>query len=1058
MAFIYSSDIPKQTEVSEQPTLNFAPTEDPTAKLQADAQPEPDTQAEKKDGPSGTPEAKVETGAKADDPASVEVTDPFAPRFNEVVKPGTTPAAGGDGTTPAAGGDGKPPSTMDGKLPDVTTDPFAPPFTIVPKPGEPGKLPSTIDLNPFDPFKDWNTIPGIDQTGTTPGGKPAGPDDATVDPFDPFKDWGNVPELTPSVQPGAEKGPGEGTTPGAEVKPGGDKPPEVTPQPQPKRPPNPVFNETNVNEALKLAQQNNQPIIVLSTPNGQLDAAQQAAMQANASDAVFVNVNFANADRMMRAGLETGYYWQLANLCGAGGDVNNLYQKPGFMGRFNATDFNAQDPKGSLKAAAAGDLQAVFAGQVKPPVPTKDGEVPQGPSGPPAPGPQDGSRPDGTRPQDGPRPQVEPGKDVQPPTEQTDKPEDKKVKLEQVKFETADVLKAIQTAKDNNLPLLVYKGADFCHNCPPVSGAVDQFASSIKNAQQTDAVVLKINWETSQQLRRTNPELKPMLDQLQSVSSSVPHVSTYNPHDLSRPMGGQYGGSQSALRSMVNEARSAMNLGTMGGDGATGSPQARGAELPKGVSSEDSIQSAVELARTKNIPMLSYLESSSKPNPNMAKALQYLHDQGLASTAKIDRGRAERMMQVGLNSSHFDALKSSMYRTPDVAQDGSSHLSSFQPGNMKGNKFAPSKCTEAAKSPDEIINFMKASGVDLSKNNSEAAVRALLEGKPIPTAPEPRPEATPGQAKPGGDNQPQPEQKPAAQPEQQPVTPPEQTPPEQTPPEQTPPEQTPPKVLPELNPNPEVLPVQPEAKKEKPAQPEVPPTPQPETPPAQPQTPPAQPQTPPAQPETPPAQPETPKAKPEAPPEVTPPVVTPPQPETKKEPSLLDEVEQVTETKEKPKVEGEVIPASGENKVEKPKTKFKVNTAADAQAAIDVAKKENLPIVAHAMTVICTNDTCTPTNLDKSIPDALEGKAVFLELPRGGVSDIPAGPEGDALRAINDNFKVTDKDHKTELDIHIFQWDKAKGALQINDGGNKAKMWDTAMWLRNRLSKDDSER
>ena len=115
---------------------------------------------------------------------------------------------------------------------------------------------------------------------------------------------------------------------------------------------------------------------MISTPDGKVGATEAAGMQANASDAVFVNVNFQKADQMMRAGLETTHYWQLANLCGAGGDVNNLYQKPGFIGRFNPSDFNAQDPKGSLKAVAANDVEKVFSGTVKPPAP-----------GPVAPGP-----------------------------------------------------------------------------------------------------------------------------------------------------------------------------------------------------------------------------------------------------------------------------------------------------------------------------------------------------------------------------------------------------------------------------------------------------------------------------------------------------------------------------------------------------------------------------------------------------------------------------------------------------------------------------------------------
>ncbi len=611
---------------------------------------------------------------------------------------------------------------------DVLTDPFNPSFNTPgkdgPIPGVKGpdsKLPPQLDVDQYDPFKDWNSVPGLKPIEPKPKDATVQPDGKKVEPGPELP----KPELPKPVEP----------VPGTDVAPSpSDK---VVPKPSDKIEPNPVFNETNVGEAVKLAAAKNQPIIVISTPDGKVGEKEAAAMKASASDAVFVNVNFAHADQMMRAGLETTHYWQLANLCGANGDVNNLYQKPGFIGRFNATDFKPEDPKGSLKAVAANDAEKVFSGTVKPPAP---GNVEPGPVKPdvvpPVVPPSDGKvqPPQDTKvvPQDTKvePPKVEPTKEV-PPTPEKKGP----IKLDKSDFTSEEADKAIQYAKDNNLPLIVYRGSMSCRNCPTTRANMQTFGREMEAKATTDAVVLRLDWD---KLNQVGSSAQEAMKSVVPRGTGFPNVAVFNPNDLSTPLADTYGSNINEIRNLISEGqKSVRGDSSVNRPGTTNSVKAEPSAF-----NERNILGATKAATEKNIPLISYVDNNA--DPKMASALKYLQENGLASTVSISAPRAESMFRAGVETSHFYALKDAMAAKGTTS---AAHLSSFAPNNLKpGQRFAPKQSADAKASADQIVSFLKESGVDLSKNNSEAAVRALLDGAPIPPTPkaeEKKPDATP---------------------------------------------------------------------------------------------------------------------------------------------------------------------------------------------------------------------------------------------------------------------------------------------------------------------------
>ncbi len=911
-------------------------------------------------------------------------------------------------------------------------------------------------------------------------------------------------------------------------------------QPTPAGPPNPVFNESNVGEALKLAKEKNQPIISFTTADGRLDHAAKAAMKANESNAVFVVINQSQSGPMMDRGMDTNTFWQLANLAGARSDVNNI--RPGFVGKFNASDFDPANPKYSLKPVKAGSLEEVMAGQIQPPAP------------------QDGSKPVQPKPSDKPVPQPDAKKEVRPPEQKKEVPpppeakkdvppeqgDKAKPKLEQVKFSTEELAKAIQAAKDNNLPLVVYKGADYCRYCPTVSAAVDNLAKGLKDTGAPQAVVVKLNHEERVKLRSSDPELAKQVDALMNQSSVFPHVSVFNPNDMSRAItGGGYGGDANYLRSLVQSGRNAMPGEKPSSsdtkvvppqpvkpqDKPTVKPQDKPTVKPEGAKVSDkpnqafneaNVLDAIKLAKEKNLPIVSVATPDGKLDAAAQNAVKGAGDN--AVVVVINDRNADSMMRRGMDPAKFWALSNLRGSNGDV--------NNIKPGFV--GRFNPSEINTS----DTNRGFKAAKSGSLSD---------VLQDQVQPPAPRPQDRSVQPPAKPT--EPPRPETPPAKPSEKPGMEPRKEVPP---PAEQG--EKKPVKLdkvkfdtndvekafqiakdnnLPVIiykgadfcgncppvsaavdrlaenlkkaptteavvvklnweqhqrlktsnpdlakyidqflpngtgypdvkvyNPNDTSKPLKDEnryggedatlrglveiGRKAMPAPkaPEKPPEKPPEV-----------------KPEV------KPELKPEVKPENAPPkldpnvvpadlIVDPFDPKVQKAsntevappPSLPKSVGPKPEEKQEPKPEEKKepqpeAPPKAPEKLDKPLEKteggnnnFKVKTAVEAKAAIDEARKRNLPLIVHSPTVICTDQTCTMTNLDSGTAERFKDKAVFLELPRGGVKDIPEGAQFDELRKLNDQHKVTDDDHKTELDMHVYSFNATSKALEQKDG------------------------
>jgi hypothetical protein len=1153
----------------------------------------------------GTPKAEVDE----------VITDPFNPKFN------------------VPGKKDKPADTT--AKPDATVNPFDPKFVEVPKgdkkpASQPDGKPATpqAEVNPFDPTLDWDNIPGLTPMDTKPAkpGDPAKPE-VPVKPEDAAKPGEPAKPADPAkpeapAKPGDPVKPADATKPEAPVKPADPTQPDVAkpsdkiePKPAEIAKPNPVFNENSVVEAVKFAAEKNLPIIAIRTQDGKVSDVAASAMKAAGNDAVFVNINWQNADRMLTAGMETKNFWQLANLAGAQSDVNLLHQQPEFIGRFNAADFKPEDPKFSMKPVATGDVEKVFAGTVKPPTPAAPSkpEIPA-PAKPENPGPvkpdvpvppQPGVRSRGFNP--GTPPEVKPSDakvepvtppavtpsdaKIEPVTPPVVKPSDVKVepsppadkvvppapekridappaapektgpvKLDKSNFTTNDIEKAVQLAKDNNLPLIVYKGADFCGNCPPVKANMERFGREMEGKAQTDAVVVRLNYETHQQLKRTNPDsaATKMLDQIMPNGTGFPNVSVYNPSELSKPIGDVYGTEMSSIQGLITTGQEKMktaprtdvrppgpstdvkppavpplakpndggaqpkdvikpsdkaegvkleqtefetkdvakafalarekNLPVVlykGGDFCPNCPPVKGAveslasdlaskpttdavvvklkwedlatlkatdpeagrlaesffprgtrvpqvkvynpndtsnpmslstggslsdtgtlrrmmnegrdrmklapasdrsttggtaEAPTGFT-ERNILAATKAAADKNVPMISYVNDNA--DPKMASALKYLQDSGLASTVAINSQRADQMFRAGMNPAAFEALKNSIKSAPGT--NAAARLNAFTPDSVKqpAQNFSAARSTDAKAGPDQVVDFLKQSGVDLSKGNHEAAVRALLSGAPIP--PEPKAE------------------------EKKPDAPPEAKKPE------TPPEVKKPLAFPEpLLLNPDLLKTTPQPEVKKPDAPPQPEVKKPDAPP----------------------QPEV--KKPDA----------PPQPEVKVDPNVVPAEAKKPVRPSLKRDLSDILQIKGEKGAEKAANAFKAKDADDALKIIADSKAQGLPLVVHSNTVVCTDNTCTMTPLDGSVPSEFTGKATFLELPRGGFK-VPEGAKYDELRAINDLHKVTDEDHKTQVELHVYSYNNKTGAFENNDGPEAGS---NSTYIRSRLT------
>ncbi len=182
-------------------------------------------------------------------------------------------------------------------------------------------------------------------------------------------------------------------------------------------------------------------------------------------------------------------------------------------------------------------------------------------------------------------------------------------------------------------------------------------------------------------------------------------------------------------------------------------------------------------------------------------------------------------------------------------------------------------------------------------------------------------------------------------------------------------------------------------------------------------------------------------------PEVKKPTVPPvPEPKTETPPPTVDKSVVPAEVRDLLPGLEEIIPAKAE-KVDA-NNEFKAKDADEALKIIADAKAKNLPLVVHSMTVICTDQSCTPTYLPKGLPSQFADQALFLELPRSGVK-IPDGAKYDELRAINAMYKTTPEDHKTELDLHVFNLNGKTSKYELNDGDTSRRSVGT--FIRARL-------
>lgn len=337
-----------------------------------------------------------------------------------------------------------------------------------------------------------------------------------------------------------------------------------------------VFNETNLPQAIKLAKESHLPIISIVTNDGKLDPNAKNAVSGNQDKAVFVSINRDNVRSMMNKGMSTPDFWSLANLSGAKGDVNNIHA--GFIGRFDAETLNGTPAKDNLAPSAVARtnvselLGASRSNDALPKISLEQLEVKSK-------SPQNltdsavvNAGSPGHRAAEATRSLADKTTIASPASqgdktvntaEQQERPSVRleSTKLSQVKFSTDDALEAVRIAKEKNLPIIVYKGADFCGNCPPVSSAVDRLSETLKSAPATEAVVLKLNWERQQKLQQENPELAKLVNQLMPLNgSSFPDVKVFNPNDLSKPLkdSNGYGGDAGFLNSLVKVGKLAM--------------------------------------------------------------------------------------------------------------------------------------------------------------------------------------------------------------------------------------------------------------------------------------------------------------------------------------------------------------------------------------------------------------------------------------------------------------------------------------------------------------------
>jgi thiol-disulfide isomerase/thioredoxin len=406
-----------------------------------------------------------------------------------------------------------------------------------------------------------------------------------------------------------------------------------------------TFNEDNILDAVEAAKTNGKAVVSVNVPAGGLDSNTQAKVDALKNDYNVVLIDKRHASEKMTQGLPTQEFWTLANLMGAHGDVNRI--RDNYVGIFTPDALQHSGEKIDLDAVKEGndagsilpqlaidhspkkvdlppsDKQVIKplvtpmeikfddlydfnqGGRKKPEQPKTndpydfnqggrsalnnkpgiDTAAPINPTIKPIPSdkpfPTDQAA-NGDKPNWSPRPTdgntaVEPNKDkptsngeakpkdnAKPKDTNDAKPENREpkaieaVKLPIVKFDTETMAQAIEIAKKNNLPIVFYRGADFCGHCPAISHAVDQFAAKLNNEAKTDAVVVKLNWEKGQEVQQRDPELAQLIDKIMPLSGcTFPDVQVYNPNDLSKPLVQARGDfhQQASFNDLVSRAR-----------------------------------------------------------------------------------------------------------------------------------------------------------------------------------------------------------------------------------------------------------------------------------------------------------------------------------------------------------------------------------------------------------------------------------------------------------------------------------------------------------------------
>lgn len=318
------------------------------------------------------------------------------------------------------------------------------------------------------------------------------------------------------------------------------------------------------------------------------------------------------------------------------------------------------------------------------------------------------------------------------------------VKLEKMKFDASEAGKALELAKKHNLPIAVYTGAPWCHYCDGASPAFSRATKGMESAEETPAILMKVNRDTVDRLKNNGGAGSELLKAIRRDAGSIPNVAVYNPNDLSKPVKdatiGNWG--DSSITKIVNEGIKEVNGKPFKpGENKTdvqekNKPEDRSPRVND--YTEANMTEAAALAKKTGLPLLTYLDAGSGGATNADKALKYLNDNKLAVTATIDQAKAGKMMDKGMDSKDFGPLWGGRNMSNPMNKDN--QFSAFDSTKFGDDLRIKAQDSIKTKSTDEVIDFMKKNGVDLSSSEHEAAVRALLEGKPIP---EPKPEPEP---------------------------------------------------------------------------------------------------------------------------------------------------------------------------------------------------------------------------------------------------------------------------------------------------------------------------